>query len=515
MQANDFAWRSPSVCSTLHAMAYRVTTFDRFWVSAVSIGFAVGCGAQAQSGTQTQNTGGGSSSSSAMTTLGASSGMGGSLTSPTGGSTAIFGGGTTSTQPPNGGTGSTDPSSTSPSTGGKAATGGKSSTGGTTAVGGKSATGGKSSAGGGKSAAGGKSSAGGATATAGASSAGGKIAVGGANAGGNSAVGGTTSPGGSAAAGGAVNTGGAFAMGGSTSSQGGSSAGNTALAAFCTGSDAKVNYQGQTVKAPATNFTSNLAMDCCNSSGVNLHSRPSLGFDFAVEVIESAGGNITPGSYSISMALQPFRIAVRKSTDTSSYGDGTTGTLEVFTPFAYDKSGKIGFCVEVTDGGSELLGTQLYVPEVTLSAAQDVNRWKLYLLKDSTITPATAATQPLDALTLASNPLLTLRQLAYVGQSSGEFGFTPGQAYGNSLKTDVGQVSVPGLPFVVVADDVRIYLGSFYTSVSSYRPEGPMVTIEDIGTDSFTIAPPAMSGTDPRFDARIVKVLTETGRLIP
>ncbi len=479
-------------------MAYLGTQFHRFWVSAVSIGFAVGCGGRAQTDTQSQNTGGGGSSGLAMTTLGASPGMGGSSPSSlTGGTqslvtTAIFSGGTSSTQPLSGGT---------RSTGGKAATGGKPAAGGTTAEGGKAATGGMSLTGG--------ATMGGATNT------GGKVAAGGANAGGKSATGGTTSTGGTATAGGTRNTGGTSAVGGSNSSQGGSSAGNTALAAFCTGSDAKVNYQGQTVKAPATNYTSNLAMDCCMSSGVNLHSKPSLGFDFAVEVIESAVSNITPGVYDLGGSVQPFRLAVRKSTETLGYGAGTTGTLELITTFSYDKSAQLAFCVEVTDSASELFGTQLYVPEVTIAAGHDANRWKMYLLSDSTITPSTAAAQPLDALTLADNPLLTLSQLAYVDQASSEFGFTPGQPYGTSFKTNIGKVGVPGLPFVVVADDVRIYLGSFYTILSSYRPEGPTVTIEDIGTDSFTISPPATSSADPRFDPRIVKVLTETGRLIP
>jgi len=479
-------------------MTYLRTRFHRFWVSVLSIGFAVGCGARVQSNTQTQSTGGGGSSSSAMSTLGGSSGIGGgSLTASTGGdkslgTTAIFGGGTSSTQLLNGGTWSA---------GGKAATGGKPAAGGTTAVGGESATGGTSSAAG-------------ATATGGATSTGGKVAVGGANTGGKSA-GGTTNTGGTATAGGTKNTGGNSALGGSTSSQGGSSAGNTALAAFCMGSDSKVNYEGQTVNAFATNYTSNLAMDCCMSFGVNLHSKPSLGFDFAVEVIERAGAGTTPGVYDLSGSGQPFRIAVRKSTDTSGYGDGTTGTIELITAFSYDTSGQLGFCVEVTDSASALFGTRLYVPKVAMAAYRDTNRWEMYLLSDSTITPSTAAAQPLDALTLADNPLLTLQQIAYVSQSSGEMGFTPGQPYGNSLKTSVGHVSMPGLPFVLVADDVRIYLGSFFTSLSSYLPVGPTVTIEDIGTDSFTMDPPATGSTDPRFDARIVKVLTETGRLIP
>jgi hypothetical protein len=91
-------------------------------------------------------------------------------------------------------------------------------------------------------------------------------------------------------------------------------------------------------------------------------------------------------------------------------------------------------------------------------------------------------------------------------------GFNPGQKIGDSIRSSLGEPL--GLPFVVVADDVRIYLGTFTSVISSISPAGPNLMTDDITSDELVIQPP-WRGTDPRNDPRILQVLTETGRLVP
>ncbi len=85
---------------------------------------------------------------------------------------------------------------------------------------------------------------------------------------------------------------------------------------------------------------------------------------------------------------------------------------------------------------------------------------------------------------------------------------------GDSLREKFGQVGVFGLPFVVQSRGVPIYLGAFSTIVSSYLPSCPLVTVEQIQADGFTIEPP-WDGADPRSDSRLLDALAEASRLVP
>jgi len=113
---------------------------------------------------------------------------------------------------------------------------------------------------------------------------------------------------------------------------------------------------------------------------------------------------------------------------------------------------------------------------------------------------------------LADRPLLDLNRIAYVEKATTKIGFNPGQKIGDSLRTQLG--TPLGLPFVVVADGIRIYLGTFFASLSSIGPTGPNASVEDITSDGFTLLAP-WRGADPRNDDRILKALTETGKLVP
>ncbi|MBN2574463.1 MAG: hypothetical protein JXP73_07845 [Deltaproteobacteria bacterium] len=435
-------------------------------------------------------------------------------------------GGTTSTAA-GGNAGSTATATSSSATGGS--TGGHPSTasGGSPGAGGNVATGGRTAGSGGSTAAGGTTATGGRTAGSGGSTA----------AGGTTATGGRTTPSGGGAGGSGTGGsgslagsggGGAWASGGSALGGSRSSGGTTGTSqprdadpgdggivssGYCAGDVPKLTYQGQTVTPAVTDYRSNIVMDCCNGYGVNLHASASLGFDVAVELILSLDID-TPNEYEVGGSSLAARAAVRKSGDalTSAAGINSQGSLRVFGLDTTTKTWALGMCLEVVDAASALWGTRIYVPRVTIGSGESNRRFQLFLLKDSTLRSDGVASQPLDDLVLADSPVLDLNRIAYVEKATTKIGFNPGQKIGDTLRTQLG--TPLGLPFVAVADGARIYLGTFLASLSSIGPSGPYADVEDITSDGFTLRAP-WSGTDPRNDERILKALTETGKLVP
>ena len=317
-------------------------------------------------------------------------------------------------------------------------------------------------------------------------------------------------PSGGSALGGAPSSGGTA---GTTPRDAGPGDGGIVASGYCEGDSPKLTYQGQTVTPGVTDYNSNVALDCCNGYGVNLHASTWLGFDVAVELILSIDLS-TPKEYAVGDGSPAARAAVRKSGDalTSLAGVNSQGSLRVLGSDATTKTWALGMCLEVVNADSNLLGTKLYVPKVTIGFSDSNKRFQLFLLKDSTLRSDGVANQPLDNLVLADSPVLDLNRIAYVEKATTKMGFNPGQKIGDTLRTQVG--TPLGLPFVAVADGARIYLGTFFASLSSISPTGPNANVEDITSDGFTLRAP-LSGADPRNDERILKALSERGKLVP
>lgn len=435
---------------------------------------------------------------------------------------ATAGGGSTTSQAgggvPSGGTGG----ATTGAVGG-ASLGG--SVGASSSTGAAIAGGSVTSRGGGAGASGGVTSRGGSAGASAAMSGGGSTAFQGGGAvasGGTSGV--TTGPvggaslGGSAGGrsrGGATTSGGATSLGGSGGSgsgrDGGVPDGGIVASGYCTGTSPKVTYLGQTVAASATNYQSSLFFGCCRAFGVNLHTSASLGLDFQVEVITPGG---VPGDYQVGTPGASVRAPVRKSNESPQpAADNASGDVRIGGVPSSIQAGEFGLCLEVDDPSSALQGTRIYVPSVTILPYSEWNkRFQIYLLQDSSIMAPNAAALALDSLVLAAQPLLDLSRIAYVEQATTRIGLNPGQKLGDSLRSQLG--TPLALPFVVLADGVRVYLGTFTSQVSSIAPVGPYVSVEGITSDGFVIQPP-LSGADLRNDARILKALTEAGKLVP
>jgi hypothetical protein len=141
----------------------------------------------------------------------------------------------------------------------------------------------------------------------------------------------------------------------------------------------------------------------------------------------------------------------------------------------------------------------------------------IYLLADSTLTAVEAAHEPLDALMLSQSPIISIDDIANYEWSDHVFSLKSG----HELKgLDKRRLSVHGIPFVVVANNERIYLGAFWTSFSSYAPDFPHINL------GFAVFFAPISGElriekgwvasepDLRNDPRIYRALQSAGILI-
>jgi len=441
------------------------------------------------------------------TAAGAAAGQGtagaGGLAGASGGTQAVGGVSSSTTS----GKGGTTASTSSASLGGGAGSAGGIST---SPAGGGTRTGGTSAGTGGT-----RAGTGGTTATRGGStstSSGGTSSV----AGGSSAMAGAGGRAGTAGAGGSARAGNTSSGGGtsaSSNSDAGSDDGGIVSSGYCAGDNPKLTYQGQTVTPGVTDYVSAIVMDCCQGYGVYLHASPSLGFDLAVELILSIATS-APKDYEVTAASLGTRAAVRKSSEPFSYTAGAAayGSLRVIGADTSMSNWELGLCLEVTGTDSDISGTKIYVPRVIIGSYESNRRFQLFLLKDSSLGSGGVANQPLDSLVLADGPMLDLNYIAYVEQSTFRIGFGPDQGAASSMRSKLG--TPMDVPFVVVADGARIYLGTFTSSISSIAPSGPFVSMEEIATDGFTLHAP-MTGPDPRNDERIIKALTERGKLVP
>jgi hypothetical protein len=139
----------------------------------------------------------------------------------------------------------------------------------------------------------------------------------------------------------------------------------------------------------------------------------------------------------------------------------------------------------------------------------------LYLLADSSLNAHDALRLDFERLPLAAKPLLTIDDFTSYSWSDHTFGLTP------EAQTRVPPVkSVWGVPFVITSHGKRLYLGAFYTSVSSASFPNPVIDVFGIGSIQpwqFARAyPGAIEGDkrpDPRENPAIKKAFEEAGKL--
>ena len=135
----------------------------------------------------------------------------------------------------------------------------------------------------------------------------------------------------------------------------------------------------------------------------------------------------------------------------------------------------------------------------------------IYCLKDTLITAAQAAKLPLDGLELASYPLLTARDIKKYHWSTHQFDL---QTRTDSVlnKIALARYKSAGMPFVVIAGKIRIYLGTFWWWYSSAMPPVAYIDLPRV-TPRISLRP---SGRQPdlRNDQRIHDALLSAGVLV-
>ncbi|MCY2931625.1 MAG: hypothetical protein NTV86_19460 [Planctomycetota bacterium] len=129
-------------------------------------------------------------------------------------------------------------------------------------------------------------------------------------------------------------------------------------------------------------------------------------------------------------------------------------------------------------------------------------------LMDVPIGVEDAERAPLAKLRLAKAPILCAEDIAEYGWDNHVIYLT---AAGLRRLPDMRQGS---LPFVMVADGQRCYLGQFYSPLSSYPASVPTIALE-LGAprNPIRIHIPIAGANDPRGDPRIQKALRELGKL--
>lgn len=75
-----------------------------------------------------------------------------------------------------------------------------------------------------------------------------------------------------------------------------------------------------------------------------------------------------------------------------------------------------------------------------------------------------------------------------------------------------------GIPFVLLAEGKRCYVGGIWTGASSVGTGRPVIDFDDAQDDTFAIrlgypGPRSDTGVDPRNDARIKSVLSKLGKI--
>jgi hypothetical protein len=295
--------------------------------------------------------------------------------------------------------------------------------------------------------------------------------------------------------------------------QGDSSAG---LSEFCQGNVPKIQL-GSVTKSPAAVSSLELVMNCCEGVLLNFHAAelPTGRLDV---MIRGMGGMVPSGDHDL--AKLPAGFEVRLSNDATSLGEGLpatlTGSVRIDRAVNSADPYKASLCAEIHAPGQPLDGLRLYAREFPVARWGWHNRLSVKLLADPKITAQTALQQPLASLALDAEPLLGL---SHIGWYSSDHHVHWGVLMGKkALLNRVGQVGTQGVPFVVEADGQRIYLGAFYSLVSSQSFAGPMILVEGIDDAGFAIGPSypaAAAGADVRGDPRILKVLGEAGKLLP
>ncbi|MBN2271183.1 MAG: hypothetical protein JXN61_11250 [Sedimentisphaerales bacterium] len=146
--------------------------------------------------------------------------------------------------------------------------------------------------------------------------------------------------------------------------------------------------------------------------------------------------------------------------------------------------------------------------------AKDKCRFAVYLVADD-IDTGNPDPNLLDQLHLAPEPIITEKDLLEYDWDRHIMKLAPG------VKERLPSPGVWGIPFLVIADGERCYLGAFWSAGSSYMPKTPIIYVGIspgfLGSKNSLQIRPALvkAAQDARGDRRIRKVLESLGFVKP
>jgi hypothetical protein len=140
-----------------------------------------------------------------------------------------------------------------------------------------------------------------------------------------------------------------------------------------------------------------------------------------------------------------------------------------------------------------------------------VNEFSIYLVKD--LSTAEAMSKKLNDLPLETIPVFTDKEIRIYNWTEHQFTMKEGINLEEKLE---GKVPMSGKPFVVVVGNERIYLGSFWSYLSSlFNPDIPTISsgwLKGSDTDLYKIQ--YGKNQDPRNNTKILESLKGSGKVV-
>jgi len=145
------------------------------------------------------------------------------------------------------------------------------------------------------------------------------------------------------------------------------------------------------------------------------------------------------------------------------------------------------------------------------------NDFAMYLLADTTLNGVQASETSLGNLELADEPIITLNDIKYYNWQEHSFSLKE-SAIANLGEIFATRQSVFGIPFVVVAQNSRRYMGAFWFAYSSYAPDFPHVEaiellVKNSDPTEFHIGKGYTVAVDRRNDELVYQALKNAGKL--
>ena len=278
----------------------------------------------------------------------------------------------------------------------------------------------------------------------------------------------------------------------------------------CSG-EPKLGRAGTTVIAPVTAYRMSPAACCIARYGILFHSKDGWGSDIEIAVLQT--DSLAPGDHFVADSWLPMRVTASEWRTTPGTPPLTAGTVRTTAALPSNDLFQLGLSVHLLSSDMTTSSTFFCVPSVSIAPDAWASRLQFFLLDDPAFSVTEAAKLPLDSLVLAKEPLLDLGRIASVTLTSGEIRYLGNGDFGQSIRDRMQSQNLLVMAFVVVADGVHIYLGTFVSPVSSMIGPGPWVGTDRMSADRFRISP-APGNADVRWDTRILGVLRESSRLV-